>query len=239
VISTVATACVAPSAAERIDALLPQTQCRRCGYPSCRDYADALSAGLTELNRCPPGGTATITALALVLGKEARPLDPECGEQRPWVVARIDESVCIGCTLCIRACPVDAILGARKHMHTIIEHECTGCELCVAPCPVDCISLVPMTLPEGDEQSRVAHDAHDVYGADAFLGRWMRVRAVLARRRFRARQERLLRSRRTRAERRKSKRVAMPGRDADRATKRDVIRAAVERARQRRGSIDS
>ncbi len=209
-------------AADRVDALLPQTQCTRCGYPSCRAYAEALSAGDTDLNRCPPGGEATIEALARTLGRAPRSLDPACGAETPWVVARIDEAECIGCTLCIHACPVDAILGAGRRMHTVIGSECTGCELCLEPCPVDCISLVPMPLPGAEED---------------FLGRWMRDRAPLARRRFEARERRLERARRERSERRRRRRAVMPGRDADRATKRAVIEAAVERARQRRRVI--
>lgn len=224
---------VLSNATERIDALLPQTQCTRCGYPSCREYAEALAMERVGLNRCAPGGTATIAALARILGREARPLDPACGDERPWVVARIDEARCIGCTLCISACPVDAILGAAKHMHTVIESECTGCELCLAPCPVDCIALAPMPLAPIHAGGGAVRDA-DARGS--FLNRWMRERAGLARRRFEARNERLSRRRRARAGRRTCKRAAMPGRDADRATKRDVIRAAVERVRQRRGA---
>lgn len=233
--STGSEAAVSESSADRIDALLPQTQCTRCGYPSCREYAVALHSGLVDLNRCPPGGEATIAALATELDREPRPLDPTCGEQRPWVVARIDEAVCIGCTLCIHACPVDAILGAAKHMHTVIEDECTGCELCLEPCPVDCIALLPMTLPAvgmGGESTRRAN------APDSFLQQWMRERAALARRRFRAREARLLRVHRARDERRRRQRAAMPGRDANRAAKRAVIRAAVNRARSRRGMHD-
>ncbi len=222
---------VAGSCADRIDALLPQTQCTRCGYPSCREYAEALAAGLVDLNRCPPGGATTIAALALALGLEPRPLDPVCGGERPWVVARIDEAACIGCTLCIQACPVDAILGAAKRMHTVIESECTGCELCLDACPVDCIALAPMSLSATDIDVEALRNSNV---ADTFLQRWMRERAPLARRRFRARQQRLLRLRQARAERRRIKRAAMPGHDADRATKQAVIRAAVNRARQRR-----
>jgi Na+-translocating ferredoxin:NAD+ oxidoreductase subunit B len=226
---------VGQSAAQRIDALLPQTQCTRCGYPSCREYAEALAMGLVDLNRCPPGGTATIGALARVLNRETRPLDPACGEQRPWVVARIEEASCIGCTLCIHACPVDAILGAAKRMHTVIESECTGCELCLAPCPVDCIRLVPMKLAPTPRQGAGERGADT---QESFLNRWMRERADLARRRFVARRERLARLRRARTARRVSRRDSMPGRDADRATKRDIIRAAVERVRERRGARD-
>ncbi|TDJ16227.1 MAG: RnfABCDGE type electron transport complex subunit B [Gammaproteobacteria bacterium] len=210
-----------PSSADGIDALLPQTQCIQCGFPSCREYAEAMVAGQADLNRCPPGGTMTIAALALSLGLAPKALDPACGEQRPWVVARIDEAVCIGCTLCIQACPVDAILGAAKRMHTVIESECTGCELCLDPCPVDCIDLAPTRW-----HAKVA---------DSFLEGWMRERAPLARRRFHARRQRQLQLRQARGERRRLKKpAAMPGRDADRATKQAVIRGAVERARHRR-----
>jgi electron transport complex protein RnfB len=126
-----------------IETLLPQTQCAQCGYPGCRPYAEAIAQGDTEINRCPPGGTATIQALADLLGCEAKPLDESLGEEKPPLVAIIDEASCIGCKLCIQACPVDAILGAAKRMHTVIADECTGCELCIPPCPVDCIDLIP------------------------------------------------------------------------------------------------
>jgi electron transport complex protein RnfB len=129
---------------DQIDAILPQTQCGQCGYPGCKPYATAIANGEADINRCPPGGETTIIALADLLGKEPIPLDAEVGEEKPKMVAIIDESTCIGCTLCIQACPVDAILGAAKQMHTIIEPECTGCELCVEPCPVDCIDMVPI-----------------------------------------------------------------------------------------------
>lgn len=130
--------------ADRIDALLPQTQCGQCSFAGCRPYAEAVAAGTADINRCPPGGEATIRALADLLDREPKPLDPESGELRTRTVAVIDEPLCIGCTLCIQACPVDAILGAAKHMHTVIGSECTGCELCVAPCPVGCIKMVPI-----------------------------------------------------------------------------------------------
>lgn len=130
---------------DQIDAILPQTQCGQCGYPGCRPYAEAISKDEADINQCPPGGEAGVQALADLLGREPKPLNAEHGVEKPKRVAAIDEQVCIGCTLCVQACPVDAILGAAKHMHTVIEKECTGCELCVAPCPVDCIDMVPIT----------------------------------------------------------------------------------------------
>lgn len=133
---------------EQIDNLLPQTQCGQCGYPGCRPYAEAIANG-DELNKCPPGGQATIDHLADLLGREAKPLDEAHGEEAQKTVAVIREDECIGCTKCIQACPVDAILGAAKQMHTVIADECTGCDLCVEPCPVDCIDMVPVaTKPE-------------------------------------------------------------------------------------------
>jgi electron transport complex protein RnfB len=136
-----------PASVQAIDALLPQTQCGRCGYGGCRPYAEALAAGATELNRCPPGGAATIDKLAALLRRPALPLDPACGVEAPPRVAQIDEALCIGCFKCVAACPVDAIVGAPKLMHTVLAAECTGCELCVAPCPVDCIAMVEPATP--------------------------------------------------------------------------------------------
>lgn len=130
---------------DKIDAILPQTQCGQCGYPGCRPYATAIAAGDADINQCPPGGEAGILALADLLGRDPKPLNPDNGRVKEKMVAIIDEPRCIGCTLCIQACPVDAILGAAKQMHTVIAKECTGCELCVVPCPVDCISMVPLT----------------------------------------------------------------------------------------------
>jgi electron transport complex protein RnfB len=130
---------------DQIDAILPQTQCGQCGYPGCRPYAEAIASGEAEINQCPPGGQAGINALADLLGRDPIPLSTEHGEEKTEAtVVEIDEQVCIGCTLCIQACPVDAILGAPKQMHTIIKSECTGCDLCIEPCPVDCIHVVPV-----------------------------------------------------------------------------------------------
>lgn len=128
---------------DQIDALLPQTQCGQCGYPGCRPYATAIADDEADINQCPPGGEDGVIALAELLGRDPLPLNPENGEaQEKPLVAVIDESWCIGCTLCIQACPVDAILGANKRMHTVIADECTGCKLCLPPCPVDCIEMV-------------------------------------------------------------------------------------------------
>jgi electron transport complex protein RnfB len=129
--------------AARIDALLPQTQCRRCGFEGCRPYAEALSRGESEVNRCPPGGAALVPRLAALLGREPKPLDPACGSEGPPLVAWIDEPACIGCARCLDPCPTDAIVGARKRMHTVIAADCSGCELCLPACPVDCIRMVP------------------------------------------------------------------------------------------------
>lgn len=132
---------------EQIDALLPQTQCGQCGHPGCRPYAEAIAQG-EAINRCPPGGQATIDALAHLLGVDPEPLDAEHGVESPVkTVAFIREAECIGCTKCIQACPVDAIVGAAKLMHTVIVSECTGCDLCVEPCPVDCIEMRPLPTP--------------------------------------------------------------------------------------------
>ncbi len=129
---------------DRIDALLPQTQCGQCTYAGCRPYAEAIAAGEADINQCPPGGEVTIQNLADLLGVDPKPLNPEHGEHKEKTVVRIDEQTCIGCTLCIQACPVDAILGAPKHMHTVITSECTGCNLCIPPCPVECIHIEPV-----------------------------------------------------------------------------------------------
>lgn len=139
-----------PSLEELIEAVnqkLPQTQCAQCGYPGCRPYASAIVNELADINQCPPGGESLIVELAHYLGKEAIPLDTARGEHKPPQLALIDEAACIGCTLCIVACPVDAIVGASRLMHTVINSQCTGCELCLPPCPVDCISLIPSTVP--------------------------------------------------------------------------------------------
>ena len=134
---------------ERLHQALPQTQCQRCGYPDCRGYAEAVAAGQADINRCPPGGEQGVMRLAALTGRAPLPLDPACGTEQTRDVAVIDEDWCIGCTLCIEACPVDAIAGANKRMHTVDESLCTGCALCLPPCPVDCIAMVPATQGTG------------------------------------------------------------------------------------------
>jgi electron transport complex protein RnfB len=153
---------------ESIDALLPQTQCTRCGYTGCLPYAEAIAGGEAEINQCPPGGTETIVALAALTGRPIAPLNRDNGIEGAPTVAFIDEDRCIGCTKCLPPCPVDAIAGAPRRMHTVIAELCTGCELCVAPCPVDCIIMIPLlasTLPAlalpAAGESRTRFEAHN------------------------------------------------------------------------------
>ncbi len=153
-----------PTLTDTLDALLPQTQCTQCGYDGCRPYAQAMAEGRADTNRCPPGGTRVIEALSHTLNRPAGSLDPACGTHQPFRVALIDEAHCIGCTLCIQACPVDAILGANQSMHTVIGADCTGCERCVAPCPVDCIVMVPAGrdwTPDDAGAARVRYQARN------------------------------------------------------------------------------
>lgn len=201
--------------ADAIDRALPQTQCTRCGYPACRPYAEAVAAGEAAINRCPPGGDAGIRALAALTGRPYLPLDPSCGLEQPLRVARIDEAHCIGCTLCIQACPVDAIAGAPKRMHTVIAALCTGCDLCVPPCPVDCIAMWPADGPDAQ---------------------WNDERADAARARYLARRTRLAREADERADRLARRAAAL--RDAPTPeAKRAAVDAALVRARARRAAF--
>ena len=202
--------------ADRIDALLPQTQCTKCGYPACRPYAAAIANGEADINRCPPGGEAGVAKLAALLGREGKPLDLSRGVEQPRRVALIDEALCIGCTLCIQACPVDAIVGAAKLMHTVVTELCSGCDLCVPPCPVDCIEMVP------------------AIGEDAL---WDRPRADAARERYELRSERLERERSDRAERLAQRALEARRSDPEAEEKRAIIQAAIERARAKRAAV--
>lgn len=145
---------------EKINSILPQTQCGKCGFPSCKLYATAIAEGLADINQCPPGNGEGIQKLADLLGVEPKPLNTTHGLSKPKSVALIDEETCIGCTFCIQVCPVDAIVGASKKLHTVIGTECTGCELCIAPCPVDCITILPLTIIF-DDKDNTTHITND------------------------------------------------------------------------------
>jgi electron transport complex protein RnfB len=211
---------VSAALSAEVDALLPQTQCTRCGFEGCGPYAAALASGQADINRCPPGGDAGIRRLAALLGRPYRPLDPECGMEQPRHVAFVDEARCIGCTLCIQACPADAILGAPGQMHTVLTDLCSGCDLCVAPCPVDCIAM----LPAG--------------GADAA---WDITRARAARQRFDARKARQRRETRDDEPRRDQlfSKTAEDKHARAEPDKRAAIQAAIERASARRAAAKS
>ena len=214
---------------EVIDALLPQTQCTKCGYQGCRPYAQALAQGDADINQCPPGGTAVIGKLARLLGRAEKPLNPSNGNEKPRAAALIDESRCIGCLLCIEACPVDAIVGAAKRMHTVLTEFCTGCELCLAPCPVDCIDMVELDTLAQRGNRHVA----------VLASQSVEQMAALARERFGFHQFRVARKREERsqhlAEKARDKLAhleALPGHhDLDR--KKATVQAAIERARAR------
>ncbi len=220
----------APTLAERLLAALPQTQCTRCGYPDCRGYAQAMADGSADINRCPPGGAEGIHRLAALTGRAVLPLDPARGSEGPRALAVIDEAWCIGCTLCIKACPVDCIVGASKLMHTVIDPLCTGCELCVPVCPVDCIAMFPVT---GSRTGWLA---------------WSAAQADEARQRYAFHQWRLQRELQENDERlaaRAEARLAdLAGQGtvtdpAALAAKRAVIDAARQRARARQAAADS
>ncbi|WP_036173315.1 electron transport complex subunit RsxB [Massilia sp. 9096] len=210
--------------ADQIEDLLPQTQCTKCGYPACRPYAEAIARGETDINRCPPGGIEGVERLARVTGRPVIPINPANGVERPRPVAFIDEHLCIGCTLCIQACPVDAIIGAAKQMHTIVPSLCTGCDLCVPPCPVDCISMLPVT------------------GEATGWAAWSQEQADAARARHDFRSERLKREKEENDARLAAKAVEKmravtaeqtntPDELAEKERKRAIIAAAIERAR--------
>jgi electron transport complex protein RnfB len=209
--------------AARIDAALPQTQCTRCGYVDCRSYANAVARGEAGINQCPPGGAEGVARLAAITGQPALPLNPEHGSEGPRLLARIDEAWCIGCTLCIKACPVDCIVGAPKQMHVVIASQCTGCELCVPACPVDCIELSPVGEPTG-------------------WAAWSAAQADESRARYAFRQRRIEREQRENdarlAAKAQAKLADLPAASkitdpASLERKRSVIEAALARARER------
>ena len=218
-----------PSLADRIDAALPQTQCTRCGYPDCRHYAEAIAAGEAGINQCPPGGAEGIVRLASITQRPVQPLDANHGVEGPLKLAVIDEAWCIGCTLCIKACPVDCIIGAPKVMHTVIDALCTGCELCVPACPVDCIAMQPVSGEHTGWQA------------------WSPAQADASRERYAFRRLRLERDKRENDERLAAKATAKLAdlenqtllSDPDAlAAKRAVIEAALARARARTPESD-
>lgn len=203
-----------------LDAALPQTQCRRCGYADCRSYAQAMAAGEAAINRCPPGGAEGVRRLAAITGQAVIALDPQCGEEAPRRVAWIDETACIGCTLCIQACPVDAIAGAQRRMHGVIAQWCTGCELCVAPCPTDCIHM----LPQAGSMQATGWQA------------WSEAQAGQARRRYLRRLRRLDEQQSQAAAPAEPAQTHDPGKDPAWARKQALVRAALERAQRRQAS---
>ncbi|MCX8565966.1 MAG: electron transport complex protein RnfB [Glomeribacter sp. 1016415] len=217
----------AQTLADSIEDLLPQTQCTKCGYTGCRPYAEAVANGSANYNQCPPGGLEGIQRLAALLHQPVIPLNPVNGVERPRPLAIIDENICIGCTLCIQACPVDAIIGAPKQMHTVVAALCTGCDLCVAPCPVDCITMQPIT------------------GATTGWRAWSQEAAATARTRYQLRRARKAREQAQREARISARQAtaqlasptaaqtANPSADPA-AQKRAIIQAALERARQKK-----
>ncbi|HZZ14127.1 MAG TPA: electron transport complex subunit RsxB [Paraburkholderia sp.] len=224
--------------ADRLEDLLPQTQCTKCGYPACRPYAEAVASGEAAYNQCPPGGEQGVARLAALLGKPVIPLNSANGVERPRPLAVIDEQVCIGCTLCMQACPVDAIVGAPKQMHTVVAELCTGCDLCVPPCPVDCIAMPSVT--------------GEATGWDA----WSQSQADAARARHQRRDARIVREREAAQARAAARRAASstPAEDASanapatstteagaaqdaEAKKRAIIQAALDRARKKKDEL--
>ncbi len=218
------------SLTDAIDAVLPQTQCTKCGYAGCRPYAEAVAGGLADINQCPPGGARGIQQLAALLGREPKPLNPANGVEQPRSTAIIDEARCIGCMLCIAACPTDAIVGAAKQMHTVLTPYCTGCELCLPPCPVDCIDMVAVSrLAEAGSKAALALQDESIPQM-----------AALARARHRSRQLRLERDAVELASRLSGPARTRSGNGNTLAAlpedepKRAAVRAALERARARR-----
>jgi len=204
---------------EKIDAILPQTQCGQCGFPGCKPYAQAIAAGRADINQCPPGDVEGIYKLAELLGVQPKPLNTSHGFPKPKAVAWIDERMCIGCTFCIQSCPVDAIVGAAKQMHTVIAAECTGCELCIAPCPMNCISLIPVD-EHMDDVLNLPADAIKKQAADR------------ARSRYQFRQQRLEREKQANNKSLKHKNIVQSATAPASAEERKqaIVQAAIKRA---------
>lgn len=210
---------------DQINNLLPQTQCQRCGFEGCEPYAKAILNG-TPHNQCPPGGQRLIDELSELLDRDKLALNPENGQEGPRLLARIRENECIGCTKCIQACPVDAIVGTGKMMHTVIASECTGCELCISPCPVDCIELVqapdnqqPSKLPETERKAKELHH----------------------RQRYLARNRRLAELKELESQKYHQNKLAAktPGAALSLETKKAAIQAAIARAKQKKHTPSS
>ncbi|CDG84971.1 electron transport complex subunit RsxB [Janthinobacterium agaricidamnosum] len=212
------------SLADKIEDLLPQTQCTKCGFSGCRPYAEAIAADTADINQCPPGGAEGVARLANLLGRKVIPLNPVNGYERPRSLAFIDESLCIGCTLCIQACPVDAIIGAAKQMHTIVPSLCTGCDLCVAPCPVDCIVMYPVTDAQTGWDAWSAGQAADARARHDF-------RAMRLRRDSAENDARLAAKAVAKMQAVQELNPATPEELAEKERKRAIIAAAMERAR--------
>lgn len=214
------------SLADQIENLLPQTQCSKCGYPACRPYAEAIATGNAGYNQCPPGGAQGIVRLASLLQQPIVPLNPTNGVERSRTLAVIDETLCIGCTLCIQACPVDAIVGAAKQMHTVLSDTCTGCDLCVAPCPVDCITMLEVTPGQtgwdawSQPQADRARHQHDF-------------RVMRLRREKQENDARLAAKAAAKLQEVTAASAANAEQKAEQERKKAIIQAAIERARQK------
>ena len=219
---------------DAIDALLPQTQCTKCGYRGCRPYAEAIARGGADINQCPPGGTEGIRNLAHLLGRAEKPLNAANGAETPRTAALIDESRCIGCLLCINACPVDAIVGAAKRMHTVLTESCTGCELCLPPCPVDCIDMVGLdTLAQRGNRHAAVLATLSIESVAAIARERFGFHQFRVSRDLEARGERLARK----AQHKHAHLEKLPG-SHDLERKKAVVQAAIERARARRTALD-
>ena len=206
----------------QIDAVLPQTQCTQCDFDGCRPYAEAIVSGEAEINQCPPGGQNGVNALAEILGREALPLNEAHGETKPRRVAVVDEKVCIGCTLCIQACPVDAFVGSSKVMTQVIAKECTGCDLCLPVCPVDCIDMVEPELIDKSANKQQKEAINDKQERErAIRDNW--------RNRFEFHQSRIERNKRERDELLKSKMIALKEKMAKDKAQKEKINAAMQR----------